>query len=145
MNAPTDVPDLDRFDLDAAWRIGSGLVQTCRQAQHPVVIVIWLGEQRAFHAALPGSSADNDSWAERKARVVRRFGCSSLEVDVRLVRDDVAAFFSTFALRPAEYAPTGGAVPILVRGSLVGVLAVSGLASAEDHELAVAALRSELS
>jgi uncharacterized protein (UPF0303 family) len=139
-----DVPDLDRFDLDTAWRVGSGLVQTCRQARHPVAIGIYLGEQRAFHAALPGSSADNDFWIERKARVVRRFGCSSHEVGVRLVRDDAAAFFTTFALSPAEYAPWGGAVPVVVRGSLVGVLAVSGLASAEDHDLAVAALRAEL-
>ena len=51
---------------------------------------------------------------------------------------------TTFALSPAEYAPWGGAVPVVVRGSLVGVLAVSGLASAEDHDLAVAALRAEL-
>ncbi|GAB2573195.1 heme-degrading domain-containing protein [Microlunatus antarcticus] len=136
-------PDLDRFDLDAAWRVGSGLVQTGRAAQHPVVIVIWLGEQRAFHAALPGSSADNDRWAERKARVVRRFGRSSHEVGVELVGDDLTAFLTAFGLSAVEYAPTGGAVPITVRGALVGVLAVSGLASLEDHELALAALRAE--
>jgi uncharacterized protein (UPF0303 family) len=144
MTMTFDVPDLDRFDLDAAWRVGSGLVQTCRAAQHPVAIVIWLGEQRAFHAALPGSSADNDAWTERKARVVRRFGRSSHEIDDRLVGDDVAAFLASFGLSSAEYAPTGGAVPIIVRGSMVGVLAVSGLTSAQDHDLAVAALREEL-
>jgi uncharacterized protein (UPF0303 family) len=33
-----------------------------------------------------------------------------------------------------------GAVPIRVRGTLVGVLAISGLESSEDHELAVSAL-----
>lgn len=139
-----DVPELDHFDLDAAWRVGSWLVQTCRRERHPVAIGIFLGEQRVFHAALMGSSADNDSWIERKARVVRRFGCSSDDVNVRLVGEDAGAFFTTFALSPAEFAPWGGAVPIVVRGSLVGVLAVSGLASAEDHDLAVAALSSEL-
>ena len=41
----------------------------------------------------------------------------------------------------SQYAPAGGAVPIRVRGALVGVLAVSGLESTEDHELAVSALR----
>jgi len=139
-----DIPDLDRFDLGAAWRTGTRLVQICQREHHAVAIDIFLGEQRAFHAALPGSSADNDSWLERKARVVRRFGCSSHEVSVRLVGDDAAVFFTTFALSPAEFAPWGGAVPIVVRGSMVGVLAVSGLASAEDHDLAVAALRAEL-
>ena len=45
-----------------------------------VTISIWLGQQRVFHAALPGTSADNDSWVEKKANVVRRFGRSSLDV-----------------------------------------------------------------
>ena len=140
----SEVPDLNHFDLDAAWRVGSRLVQSCRRAQQPVTIVVFLGEQRAFHAALPGSSADNDSWVERKTRVVRRFGRPSLEVERDLAGDGLAGFYTAFGLSPAEFAPSGGAVPIRVRGSLVGVLAVSGLTSAEDHELAVAALGAEL-
>lgn len=139
-----DVPDLDRFDLDTAWRVGSRLVQSCRRAQQPVTIAVWVGEQRAFHAALPGSSADNDSWVERKARVVRRFGRPSLAVELDLAGDDVAGFYLSSGLSAAEFAPSGGAVPVVVRGTAVGVLAVSGLTSAEDHELAVAALRAEL-
>ena len=55
--------------------------------------------------------------------------------------DDADKFFTTFALSPAQYAPWGGAVPIRVRGSMIGVLAVSGLESTEDHELALSALR----
>jgi uncharacterized protein (UPF0303 family) len=140
----SEVPDLNHFDLDAAWRVGSRLVQSCRRAEQPVVIAVYLGEQRAFHAGLPGSSADNDSWVERKARVVRRFARSSHEVELDLAGDDTAGFFTAFGLSPAEYAPSGGAVPIVVRGTMVGVLAVSGLTSAEDHDLAIAALRAEL-
>jgi uncharacterized protein (UPF0303 family) len=138
------LPDLNRFDHDAAWRVGSSLVHSCRRAGQPVTIAVWLGEQRVFHAALPGSSADNDSWVERKARVVRRFARSSHEVELDLAGDDTAGFFTAFGLSPAEYAPSGGAVPIVVRGTMVGVLAVSGLTSAEDHDLAIAALRAEL-
>ena len=58
----------------------------------------------------------------------------------RYAKDDPDGFFSAFALSPSQYAPAGGAVPIRVRGALVGVLAVSGLESSEDHELAVSAL-----
>ena len=94
-----------------------------------MTISIQLGEQRVFHAALPGTSADNDSWVDRKSRVVRRFACSSLEVHERYAKDDPDGFFSAFALSPSQYAPAGGAVPIRVRGTLVGVLAVSGLES----------------
>jgi len=133
----SEPPDLDRFDLDDAWRLGSSLAERCRGQGHPVTISIHLGEQRVFHAALPGTSADNDSWVDRKSRVVRRFACSSLEVQQTLAKDDPDAFFSAFALSPSQYAPAGGAVPIRVRGALVGVLAVSGLGSREDHARAV--------
>lgn len=138
---PSEAPELDRFDLDDAWRLGMTLTERCRAEALPVTISIQLGEQRVFHAALPGTSADNDSWVERKARVVRRFACSSLEIQNRFAGSDPDRFFSMFALSPAQYAPAGGAVPIRVGGALVGVLAVSGLESREDHELAVSALR----
>jgi uncharacterized protein (UPF0303 family) len=137
----SEAPDLDHFDLDDAWRLGTTLAERCRGQGLPVTIGIHVGEQRVFHAALPGTSADNDSWVDRKSRVVRRFGCSSHEVHDRYAKGDPDRFFSTFALSPSQYVPAGGAVPIRVRGTLVGVLAVSGLESSEDHELAVSALR----
>ena len=140
----SEAPDLDHFDFDDAWRLGSTLAERCRGEGHAVTISIHLGEQRVFHAALPGTSADNDSWVDRKSRVVRRFACSSHQVEERYVKGDPDGFFSAFALSPSQYAPTGGAVPIRVRGALVGVLAVSGLESSEDHELAVSALSGDV-
>jgi uncharacterized protein (UPF0303 family) len=135
-------PSLHRFGHDEAWRLGSTLVYRCQQENLAVTICITLGAQRVFHAAMAGTSADNDGWAERKSRVVARFGCSSLAVYERHFRDN-PNFFDDFALSRAEYAPFGGAVPIVVGGAGVGVLAISGLESAEDHRLAVAALRVE--
>ena len=132
------VPDLERFGHDEAWQLGSDLVARCRADNLPVAISIWLGEQRVFHAALPGTSADNDAWVEKKARVVRRFDRSSLEVYEHYVAK-MPDFFEVFGLPRSEYAPGEGAVPIRVRGALVGVLAVSGLEQGGDHDLAVSA------
>ena len=134
------VPDLDRFNYDDAWDVGSALVARCRLEQLPVTIAVWLGAQRVFHAALPGTSADNDAWVEKKANVVRRFGRSSLEVFEHYGVGSFPGFHDAFGLSRAEYAPGEGAIPILVRGSLVGVLAISGLETGGDHELAVSAL-----
>ena len=134
--------ELSRFGHDEAWRLGSALVERCRAEGLAVTITIRLGEQRVFHAALPGTSPNNDSWADRKARVVARFGLSSLEVFERHVRDN-PDFFRLFALSPHDYAPFGGAIPVHVRGALVGILAVSGLESEDDHALAIDALRAE--
>ncbi|MDQ1512543.1 MAG: hypothetical protein QOC59_385 [Microbacteriaceae bacterium] len=134
------VPDFDHFDLDDAWRLGAALVERARAEELTVTISITLGEQRVFHVALPGTSADNDDWVDRKARVVRRFGRSSLEVYDRYVRGN-PDFYTMFGLSRSQFAPGEGAVPIRVAGSLVGVLAISGLETGGDHELALSALR----
>jgi uncharacterized protein (UPF0303 family) len=133
--------ELSRFGHDEAWRLGSALVERCRAEGLAVTITIRLGEQRVFHVALPGTSADNDSWADRKARVVGRFGLSSLEVFERHVRDN-PDFFRLFAFlrvttrySEKQYRSTY-AVPWCI-------LAVSGLESEEDHALAADALRAE--
>lgn len=134
-------PDLERFDHDDAWRMGSSLVTRCRAENLPVTIGIWLGRQRVFHAALPGTSADNDAWIEKKARVVWRFNRSSLEVYEHYVAN-IPDFFEVFGLARSEYAPGEGAVPIRVNGTLVAVLAVSGLERGGDHDLALSAFPS---
>ena len=137
------MPDFPAFDHNDAWRIGSTLVARCQEEQLSVTITIHLGCQRVFHAALPGTSADNDDWVMRKTRIVQRFDRSSHEVGQTYVADDTLMFLAAFGLSAADYAPTGGAVPIRVNGTTVGVLAVSGLTSIDDHNLAVAALSTE--
>jgi uncharacterized protein (UPF0303 family) len=132
-------PDLARFTHAEAWAVGRDLVERCLRHGHPVTISIVLGTQRVFHAALAGSSADNDSWVARKIEVVRRFGRSSATIYELYAKDNVD-FYRVFALQESQYAAAGGAVPIRVQGALVGVLAVSGLDSDADHRLAVEAL-----
>jgi uncharacterized protein (UPF0303 family) len=134
-----EAPQQDRFTHEDAWRVGSWLVEKCLGESLGVTISIVLGTQRVFHAALPGTSADNDDWVARKIEVVRRFDQPSHAVYERYAKSD-PDFLAHFGLSAVTHAPTGGAVPIRVRGSLVGVLAVSGLASEQDHDLAVEAL-----
>ncbi|MFD1721626.1 heme-binding protein [Amnibacterium endophyticum] len=136
-----EIPDFDRFGIDEAWRIGAALVERCRAERLPVVISITLGAQRVFHVALPGATADNDVWADRKARVVRRFDRSSQAVAEHYGVDDDPGFYERFALDRREYAVGEGAVPIRVHGAQVGVLAISGLETGGDHDLAVEGLR----
>lgn len=138
-----NLPEFDSFTHDDAWRIGSALVRHCREQGLPVVISITLGQQRVFHVALPGSTADNDSWVDRKANVVRRFDRSSLELARHYDVENRPDFYAAFGIDRKDYAPGEGAVPIRVRGSQVGVLSISGLESGGDHDLAVRGLRDE--
>ena len=135
---------LPGFTNDDAWELGSALVATARREGAPVAIGIIRNGQRLFHAALPGSSSDNDAWIERKNRVVERFGHSSLYMR-RLAADEGSTVEEMFGLDPRLFAAHGGAFPILVRSvGPVGVVTMSGLPQLDDHLMVVSALRAHL-
>jgi uncharacterized protein (UPF0303 family) len=129
------------FMNDTAWELGRRLVDAARGEGLAVTIDIRRGDQQLFHCALPGTAADNDAWIERKNRVVRRFGHSSFYVGESLRRDG-ATIGERFLLDEREYAPHGGAFPVIVRDvGMVGTVTVSGLPQEEDHRLVVEVLR----
>ncbi|MEU6844757.1 heme-degrading domain-containing protein [Streptomyces sp. NPDC046716] len=131
---------LDGFDHDAAWRLGTLLVELARERRAPVAIDITRSGQQLFHAALPGSTPDNDAWIARKRRVVERYQVSSLLVGTRF-RAKGTTFEDSSRLDPDTYAAHGGAFPLTVRGTgVVGTVVVSGLPQVEDHALVVEAL-----
>lgn len=136
----------DRFTNDDAWRLGSLLVQLAREGALAVTIDIRRSGQQLFHCALPGTTLDNDTWIERKNRVVERYGRSSFHVG-QLHRDNGTTFEEATAhLDRSQYAAHGGAFPIRVRDvGVVGTVTVSGLPQAEDHALVVKALEHFLS
>jgi uncharacterized protein (UPF0303 family) len=132
------------FRNDTAWELGNRLVEAARERGLAVTVDIRRGDQQLFHAALDGTAADNDAWIERKNRVVRRFGHSSFYVGTSL-RLDGTTIAERFLLDEAEYAPHGGAFPVIVRDvGVVGTVAVSGLPQEEDHRLVVETLRAFL-
>jgi len=109
------------------------------------VISIRRGGQRLFHAALPGSAADNDAWVERKSAVVDRFGHSSYYIGCKY-RAEGKDFDTDSRLDTSRFAAHGGAFPLIIRGTgPVGVIAVSGLPQVEDHQFVVGALERFLS
>nr|WP_218886141.1 heme-degrading domain-containing protein [Kineococcus aurantiacus] len=131
---------LDRFDDDDAWRLGRLLVERARSRDLPVAIAIRRNGQRLFHAALPGSAADHDAWAQRKMDVVDRFNRSSYFVGTQW-RVNGGDFDTQSRLDPRAYAAHGGAFPLRVRGvGVVGAVAVSGLPQEDDHALVVEVL-----
>ncbi|WP_372351489.1 heme-degrading domain-containing protein [Streptomyces sp. KL116D] len=147
--AAPDIPALEdqerrltlaSFTHDDAWRLGTLLVELSRERRAPVAIDITRGGQQLFHAALPGSTPDNDAWIARKRRVVERYHASSYLVGSRF-RAKGTTFEDSSRLDPDVYAAHGGAFPVTVRGAgVVGVVVVSGLPQVEDHALVVEAL-----
>ena len=133
------------FTNDDAWDLGSALVAAARRDGAPVAVDVSRHGHQLFHASLPGTSPDNDSWIQRKTRVVHRFGHSSLYVRQASIERGTT-FEEEFGLDPALYAAHGGAFPVVVRSvGPVGAVVVSGLPQLADHRMVVAALRAHLS
>lgn len=136
---------LTRFDNDDAWRLGCLLVELARERGLGVTIDIRRFGQQLFRCALPGTSADNDSWIDRKCRIVERFGVSSLLVGTWPRAEGQTFESANPHLDPALYAAHGGAFPLRIRDvGVVGTVAVSGLPQVADHALAVEGLEAFL-
>ncbi|MFE0523614.1 heme-degrading domain-containing protein [Streptomyces sp. NPDC058954] len=129
-----------QFTYEDAWALGSLLVELARERQAPVAIDIHRAGQQLFHAALPGSTPDNDAWIGRKRRVVERYGEASYLVGARF-RAKGTTFEDSSRLDPDRYAAHGGSFPINVDGvGVIGAVTVSGLPQLEDHRFVVEAL-----
>ena len=130
----------ESFTNDDGVALGLALLEAARSRRVSITVDVRRGEQQVFHAAMPGTTADNDAWVERKVRVVRHFEQSSYRVGCML-RSMGGTMKSSFMLDPMLYSAHGGAFPIRVKGAgLVGVVTVSGLPEREDHELVVEGL-----
>ena len=133
------------FSHDDAWMLGSRLRALATERGHAVTVDIALGEQRLFHCALPGTSAHNDVWIERKKRTVREFGASSYLVGLRFPILDAHALEDAPWMDSRQFAGHGGGFPLTIRGvGVVGTIAVSGLPHEIDHALIVEALAERL-
>jgi len=77
------------FNTNTAWELGSAMRAEADAARLPIAISIRRNGQCLFHAALSGSSADNDAWLLRKAAVVERYGHSSYYVGYELAGQQI--------------------------------------------------------
>ncbi|WP_410656035.1 heme-degrading domain-containing protein [Amycolatopsis sp. lyj-112] len=134
-----------RFENETALELGIHLLTAARERLLPVTVSVRRGGQRLFHAALPGTSADNDAWIDRKSRVVDRYGHSSFLIGEQF-RARGTTFEADSRLDPDLYAAHGGVFPVIVAGvGPVGTVGVSGLPQADDHAFVVEQLEVFLS
>jgi uncharacterized protein (UPF0303 family) len=135
---------LDEAGLGSLVRLGRRMSEVAAERRLPIVIQIRSGGRLVYVAALPGSTASNDQWATRKARLAEHFEQSSLLVRRRHERtgEDVN---SRHALSPELFQAHGGAFPLRVRAvGMIGSVVVSGLPQVDDHAFVVEQLQAHL-
>ena len=141
LHAEVDALNFVSFGLEDAWRLGSILRDLAVERRLGVTIDLRIGDQQAFHTALPGTTADNDDWIARKVALVRRFDAASYPLAVTH-RASGRDFPPHLDIRRMAFA--GGCVPIRIGGTQVGTVTVSGLPDAEDHRLVLEGIRAFL-
>lgn len=96
-----------------------------------------------FAYKMPGTSAENDWWMDRKLAVARRAGCSSLRAYVDAESGLREAFWED---RPENFASCGGCIPVFMTDASIpwAYVLVSGLAHYHDHQIIADAMAWQL-
>ena len=106
----------------------------------PIAIEVRIGNWIIYHASLPGSTHENQSWLDRKARVVILKHHSTLYERVSAEERGVD-WHQENNLPEESYAIHGGGLPLITKEKgFVGVLLISGLPQVDDHLLGVEVL-----
>lgn len=132
------------FSNEDALELGLCAVEWVREAGKPgVYIEVRRGESVLFSHCMTGASMDNCLFARRKLRTVAMFEHCSLYAGEKF-RSKGRVFEEYYP--PQLYQCKGGGFPISLPGTgMAGMIGVSGLSAAEDHEVCVMALRKFLS
>ena len=132
------------FNEETALEIGYALMDCAMRENLSITVDITRGDHQLFHASRPGTSADNDEWIKRKARIVSRFGHSSFYMG-QLLKSKGKTLEDSYGIPESIYAAHGGCFPILIQGTgMIGTITVSGLPQEDDHRLVVNTIRDYL-
>jgi len=106
----------------------------------PIAVEVRLGDWIIYHASLPGSTAENQWWIDRKARVVLLKHHSTIYERVSAEERGVD-WHKENNLLDETHAIHGGGLPLITKSDgFVGVLLISGLPQVQDHLLGVEVL-----
>ena len=131
---------LPALNEDDAIAIGQRILGRAQERDLPVTIEVRRASRVVFRAARTGTNAHNDMYVAGKARIVERFGHSTMYERLRYELEGTT-FAEATSLAFPEYAPHGGGFPLIVAGTgPVGVAIVSGLPQEADHALIVEVL-----
>jgi len=131
---------LPNCDFNTCLEIGDLVKKIGLKLNFPIIVEVWFKTSLIFHASLPGSTAENQWWIDRKARVVLLKHHSTMYERVSAQERGVD-WHKENNLLDETHAIHGGGLPLITKSEgFVGVLLISGLPQVEDHLLGVEVL-----
>jgi uncharacterized protein (UPF0303 family) len=139
LNQETEL-QFELFNNETAWQLGCKLKKIAEDKNAFVAIEVFAFNQTLFSYAMSGRQLDNQHWIKKKRQSVLRFGHSSYYLG-QYNQSKNREFEQQVHIDAFEYCAHGGAFPIRIKKcGLVGVVTVSGLPQAEDHQMVIDAL-----
>ena len=129
------------FSHADAWELGNELVAACSEMEGPLAVEIEVNHVVVFRYYPDGTGRFHEQWLRRKRNMVNTVEKSTLrcKFEIEQNHEDLER---DWCLSPLEYAACGGGFPIRLRGgSVIGVVAVSGLPDLRDHAALIEGLR----
>ena len=131
---------LPSLEVDDALEIGEIAKSLGVLRSLPIAVEVRIGDWVIYHASLPGSSTENQSWIDRKARVVLLKHHSTLFERVSAEERGID-WHKENNVEDETHAIHGGGLPLITKDEgFKGVLLISGLPQVEDHLLGVEVL-----
>jgi len=131
------LPSLDNSDC---IEIGQIATELATSQSLPIAIQVRLGDWIIYHAALPGSTPENDWWIGRKARVVNLKKHSTMYERV-LAQEQGIDWHKENNLLDETHAIHGGGLALKTKDQgFLGTLLISGMPQVEDHLFGVQVL-----
>lgn len=131
---------LPSLEVDDALEIGEIAKSLGVLRSLPIAVEVRIRDWVIYHASLPGSSTENQSWIDRKARVVLLKHHSTLFERVSAEERGID-WHKENNVEDETHAIHGGGLPLITKDEgFKGVLLISGLPQVEDHLLGVEVL-----
>ena len=131
---------LPSLEVDDALEIGEIAKSLGVLRSLPIAVEVRIGDWVIYHASLPGSTTENQSWIDRKARVVLLKHHSTLFERVSAEERGID-WHKENNVEDETHAIHGGGLPLITKGErFKGVLLISGLPQVDDHLLGVEVL-----
>lgn len=129
----------DSFSHEDALTIGLDLAGRAEDYGWPMVLAVFVGDQRVFQYACEGTSVENEQWIARKRNTVLALKEPSFLIGQRFASEG-KNFYDETGFDPDTHVCYGGAFPVIVSGELVGMVVTSGVPHQDDHGIIVETL-----
>ena len=131
---------LPSLEVDDALEIGEIAKSLGVLRSLPIAVEVRIGDWVIYHASLPGSTTENQSWIDRKARVVLLKHHSTLFERVSAEERGID-WHKENNVEDETHAIHGGGLPLITKHEgFKGILLISGLPQVDDHLLGVEVL-----